>query len=85
MHPVPDILGFLFQRYGVVQNEDHRIKEEEVRNMPYDIMDPIVNIFNEIEDLAELAEATDNEYSDIQQVKFGLEIIKNNGNFEHDL
>ena len=69
----------------MVEDEDHQTKEGEVQNMTYDIMDPITNIFNEIEDLAELAEATDNEYSDMQSVKFGLEIIKNTGNFEHDL
>ena len=33
-------------------------------------------MLNEIDNLAELAEAADNEYSDIQRVKFELEIIK---------
>ena len=59
----------------MVKDEDHRTKEEEVQNMTYDIMDPITNIFNEIDhlaELAELAEAADNEYSNMQQVKFGL-------------
>ena len=74
--PVPDISDFLFQKYEVVEDKDHRTKEEEVRNITYNIMDPITNIFNEIEDLAELVEAADNKYSDMQQVKFGLEIIK---------
>ena len=42
---VSDILDFLFQIYGVVKDEDHQTKEEEMRNMTYDIMDPITNIF----------------------------------------
>ena len=42
--PVPDILDFLFPRYGVVEDEGHRSKEEEVHNMIYGILDPIVTI-----------------------------------------
>ena len=76
MQPVPDILDFLFQRYRLVEDEDHQAKEEEWWNMTYDIMDPITNIFDGIEGLVELAEVADKEYSDMQQVKFGLEIIK---------
>ena len=44
-----------------------------------------MNIFNEIEDLRDLGVAADNEYSKQQLFKFGLKIIKNTGEFEHDL
>ena len=51
--PVPDILDFLFSIYGVVEDEDHIAREEEVQNMNYNSIDLIVTVFNEIDDLAE--------------------------------
>ena len=69
----------------MVEDEDHRAKEEEVHNMSYDILDSSVTISNEIDDLVELAEAADNKYLDTQQVKFSLDIVKNTGYFGHDL
>ena len=40
---------------------------------------------NGMEDLRDLGAAVENEYSEQQLVKFGLQIIKNTGKFEHDL
>ena len=60
----------------MVEDEGHRSKEEEVHNMIYGILDPIVTIFNEIYDLAELAGAAVNEYLGMRPVKLGLDIIK---------
>ena len=80
---IPEILEFLFDRYGQIEDEDLREKEEEIKELKYELADPIVNIFNEIEDLRDLGVAADNEYSEQQLVKFGLHIIKNTGEFEH--
>ena len=58
-----------------------REKEEEIKELKYELVDPIVNIFNEIEDLRDLGVAADNEYSEQQVIKFRLHIIKYTGEF----
>ena len=64
-------------------DEDLPEKEEEIKELKYELVDSIVNIFNEIEDLRYLGVAADNEYYKHQLVKFGLHIIKYTGDFEH--
>ena len=81
---IPEILELLFDRYGHIEDEDLREKEEEIKELKYELVDPRVNIFNEIEDLRDLWLVADNEYSEQKLVKFGLHIIKNTGEFEHD-
>ena len=77
---IPKILNFLFvDRYGQIEDEDLREKEEENKELRYELVDPIVNVFNEIEDLRDLGVAADNEYSEQNFLKFGLSIIKNTG------
>ena len=46
-----EILEFLFKRYRSVKDDDLREREEEIRQFLYNISDPIVEIFNLIEDL----------------------------------
>ena len=74
-----DILEFFFDRYSQIKDDDLWEKEEEIKYLKYELVDPIVNIFNEIEYLRDLGVVADNEYSDQQLVKFGLYIIKNTG------
>ena len=78
---IPEILEFLFDRYGQIKDEDLREKEEEMKELKYELVDPIVNIFYEIEDLKDLGVAADNEYSEQQLVKFGRHIIKKHRRF----
>ena len=68
---IPEILEFIFDRYHQLENE-YREKEEEIKELKYELVDPIVNIFNDIEDLRDLGIEVDNEYSEQQVVKFGL-------------
>jgi len=50
--------------------------------MAYDLMYPLVTIYDEIEKLEHLSHATVNSYSMSQLVNFGLTIIKNTSHFE---
>ena len=59
--------------------------ETKVRTMEYSITDPLVVIYNEIEELARLANAANNPFSDMQQVQIGLRIIKNTNDFEQGI
>ena len=76
------ILEFLFERYGIVEDDDLRDKEEEMRQFTYDISDPIVEIFNEIEDLEEFGIAVNDPYTPQQLIKFGLQLVKDTGDME---
>ena len=46
---------------------------------------PLVIIYNDIEDLKQLAIAVRNQYSQTQLVQFGLEILRNTHGFEDGL
>ena len=77
-----EILDFLFERYGIVEDDDLRDEEEEMRQFTYDISDPIVEIFNKIEDLEEFGIAANDPYTPQQLIKFGLQLVKDTGDME---
>ena len=76
---IPEVLELLFDRYAQIDNEDLQEKEEEIKELKYELVDSMVNILNEIEDLKDLGAAADNEYSEQQHVKLVHYIIKNTG------
>lgn len=49
-----EVLEFLFEWCGIVEDDDLRGKEDEIKQFVYDISDPIVEIFNLIENLEEI-------------------------------
>ena len=56
---ISKLLDF-FGRYGKIWDEDLREKEEEIKELKYELVDIIVNVFNEIEDLRDLVVVADN-------------------------
>ena len=79
---IPEILEYMFARYGRVDPETLHKKELSVRQMQYDLQEPLVVVFEEVEELEKLATAAGNPYTPIQIVQFGLQIIKNTKDFE---
>ena len=63
-------MEFLFNNYEKIEYEDLREKEVEIKEIKYELVDPIVDIFNEIDNLRDLGVGADNEYSEQQLVKF---------------
>ena len=53
--------------------------------MVYELTELIVQIFDEFEELQYFGAAVQNDYLDMQLIKFALYIIKNTGEFEHDI
>ena len=80
--PIPDVLEFLFTRYGKVNSEEVEQEEKKVRSFTWNISDPPVCIFNMIDKLAKVAEAANLEKTEAQLVDYGLNIIRNTGEFE---
>ena len=83
--PLHDVLTFLFTRYGVVNADTLMDIEDKVKTMEYNLAEPLVVVFNEIEELARLGGAANNPFSDMQQVQIGLRIIKNTNDFEQGI
>ena len=80
--PLHDVLTHLFTRYGGVNADALMDIEYKVKTMEYSITDPLVVVFNEIEELARLGTAAHIPYSNMQLLQIGLRIIKNTNDFE---
>ena len=83
--PLHDVLDFLFARYGKVTGDTLDDFEEKVKNMSYHTSEPLVTVFNQIEDLERLGVAACDPFTDKQLVKIGLKIIKNTRDFADGL
>ena len=79
---IPEILTFLFTRYGEVDHQAQAAKEDEIRTMVFHPADPLVTIFTPLEDLRELGTYARNPYSEAQIVNYGLTILKQTSDFE---
>ena len=56
-----------------------------MRDNKYAPPTPLVTVFNKIEDLRDLAEATHNSYTEIQLLNIGLQTLKESGDFTEGL
>ena len=80
--PIVTILTYLFTKYGHIDDDALAHKGKTVREMVYNIQDPLIIIYKEIEELEDLGQASLNPYLPSQLVTFALQIIKNTGDFE---
>ena len=78
---VPMVFSYLFTTYGTIEPEVLREHELKVHEMVYEFMDPIISLYNEIEELGHLGHALKNAFSISQIVNYGLTIIKNTNDF----
>ena len=60
-------------------------KAQSIREITYDIQDPMVVLWNEIDDLTRLAEAANNPYTPRQILEFGETILLKCPDFEGDM
>lgn len=75
--PIPTILTALFQRYGKVTLDALQEAENKLKAQIFDITEPICNLFDQIEDLSEMATASDTPYTEPQIINLGIRLIKN--------
>ena len=85
MLPIHEVLAHLFQQYGRVDAETLADMDNKVRTIQYNVSDPLVTVYNKIEELTRLVVAAENPYSDKQRVQMGLKIMKNTHDFETGL
>ena len=79
------ILTSLFTTYGKIQDDTLQEVTDKLRERIFDISEPLVVMFNEIEELKALSIAANNEYTERQLVNIGIQLIKNTNDFERGL
>ena len=82
---IAEVLTFLFHRYGEVDSETLDTHEAKVRSLFWNLSDPPVTLFNEVEDLVELADAARLPKTNAQIVNMGLHIIRKTQDLEQAL
>ena len=82
---IPVIFKHLFSRYGVVRGEDVKNTESKVLTPHFTPLEPLVLIWNPIENLKKLAIKADLPYTDQQLIEFALQIIRGTHDFEKAL
>ena len=83
--PIPDIFNDLMAIYGVVPEDDLVAAESALRARVFDIAQPLVIIYNEMDDLQQLATAAGVPYTEAQFVNLGIRLIKNMNDFDKGL
>jgi hypothetical protein len=63
MIPLHDVLSHLFSKYGIVSAEALAKIDQKVRTMVCNISEPLVTIYNQVEELTRLATAAANPYT----------------------
>lgn len=83
--PISDILQNLLLPYGVIEEEEVLEAKINLREKVFDITQPIIILFNEMDELQKLANAASLMFTDAQFLKLGIRLIKNMNTFKNDL
>ena len=73
--PILLILSTLFSTYGKVLEEALQLKEANLRAKVFNIVDPLIIVFNEVDDLNELGDKSYILYTDQQVINLGIQFI----------
>ena len=79
------ILQYLFTTYGYITPEELTEKKEVLCAKVFDIQQPLIIMFNELEELEQVAIAASNPYTSTQLVNIGIKLIKNFNDFDRGL
>ena len=60
-------------------------KETEIRAFVYSLQDPLVNLYNQVEDLQKLGDTAQMPYTEFQIINFGVQLICKTHNFQDGL
>ena len=82
---IPEIFRYLFKKFGSIDSEQLMTEERTVRDMVYSLQDPLVTLYDAIEELERLGQAADNPYTAKQLIAFGLEVLRNTREFEEGI
>ena len=80
--PIRELLGLLLKTYGSIGDEELDNKATNLKERIFEIEEPMVSLYNAVEDLQQLATASLSPYTDKQMVSFGIRLIKNMGGLQ---
>ena len=72
----------LFSTYGKVSPTELQIIKNELKNWVHDITQPFIALFNEVNDLQEMAQAAEDPKMEQQLIELGKTVLKNTKEFE---
>lgn len=82
---VHEIMAHLFRRYGKVTPEKLQKEEMQVKAYVYNLQEPLVVLFDKVEDLTKLAQAAKMPYTKAQIINMGIQLIRNTHDFQDGL
>ena len=83
--PLYQVIEYLFRNYGRVTPAQLVHEEQQVTNWTYDTTMSIVILFNKIDDLMDLANATGSPYSAQQIINFGYILLNKTSKFSQGI
>ena len=83
--PIPTILEHLRNTYGMITDEELSDKLDALKDMVYDPINAVDNVFEKIKSHQELATLLNNPLTDKQQVSIALKIFNRAAIFQHEL
>ena len=82
---IPTVLAFLFEAYGIVPSEEVKQKETDIRTMQFHPSDPMITLFNLVEQLKKMAISAKIPYTANQLLDIGLTVLRNTRDVERAL
>ena len=82
---IPTLLEHLFTTYGSIELEELQEKVDTLRQKVFEILEPLIVIYNEVNEIQELATASGNTFTPKQLIAIVIQFIKNLNDFEKGL
>ena len=80
--PIHKILSDLFTAHGAITDHELITRESTLRARIFEISQPLVELYNAVEELQEVATASQNPYTDSQLVQIGMQLLRNMNDYE---
>ena len=74
--PIRELLELLLKTYGSIGDEELDNKATNLKERIFEIWEPMVSLYNAVEDLHQLATASLSPYTDKKMVSFGIRLTK---------
>ena len=82
---IPDVLAYLFETYGKIPSKEVKQKEAEICTMTFHPADPMILLYNPIEQLEKMAQSAQIPYTSRQSLDIALTVLRNTRDFERAL
>ena len=82
---IPTVLAYLFETYGKIPSEEVKQKDSQIRTMTFHPADPMIMLYNPVEQLCKMAKSAGIDYSEQQILDLALTVIQNTRDFERAL